>query len=304
MDLSIIIVSWNVRDLLLQCIQSIFDSETVSTFEVWVVDNASTDGSPYQIKKQFPQVHLIENLNNVGFASANNQAISACEGKYILLLNPDTRVYAGAFDHLVQFLDAHPTAGAAGSRLLNPDGSLQASCFPFPTLGREFWRLFHLDKILPLALYRQDVWDINQPRQVDVVQGTSIILRRTALDQVGLLDESYFVYTEETDLCYRLHKAGWSLYWVPTSRVVHYGGQSTRQIAQQMFVSLYRTKTQYFRKHYGKTTAWLYRVILFFASLIRLILNIFSFLQPRERQLQHKQLASNYLYLIRSLPGL
>lgn len=304
MDLSIIIVSWNVRDLLLQCLDSIFENQTASTFEVLVVDNASTDGSPIQIKKRFPQVHLIENDNNVGFARANNQAISVSKGKYLLLLNPDTRVYVGALDHLVQFLETHPTAGAAGSRLLNPDGSLQPSCFPFPTLGREFWRLFHLDKILPLALYRQNTWDIDAPRQVDVVQGTSLILRRAALDKVGLLDESYFVYTEETDLCYRLHKAGWSLFWVPKSCVVHYGGQSTRQIAQQMFISLYRTKTQYFRKHYGKLSAWLYRVILFCASLFRLMLSIFSFLQPRERREQHQQLVSNYKILIRSLPGL
>ncbi len=304
MDLSIVIVSWNVRDLLLQCLQSIYSITTSSSFEIIVVDNASQDDTLARVKAQFPQVQQIENHENVGFARANNQAIAVSTGRYVLLLNPDTRVFPGALDYLVQFLDAHPGAGAAGSHLLNPDGSLQASCYPFPTLWREFWRLFNLDALYPVALYRQDKWDLSQPRQVDYLQGTSLMLRRSALDQVGLLDENFFVYTEETDLCYRLHKAGWALFWVPQSQVTHYGGQSTRQVAQQMFVSLYRTKMQFIRKHYGGAAAWLYRVIILLASLVRLPLGIFSRFESPSRGEQHRQLASNYLHLIRVLPGL
>ncbi len=304
MDLSIIIVSWNVRDLLLQCLRSIVESGTRCAYEIWVVDNASKDQSIERVKELFPAVHCIANPDNPGFARANNQAIRLCSGRYILLLNPDTKVFPGALDALVRFLDDHPTVGAAGSRLLNPDGSLQASCFPFPTLGREFWRLFHLDRLYPLALYRQAEWDTSIPRQVDVVQGTSLILRRAALDQVGLLDESYFVYTEETDLCYRLSRAGWQLFWVPQSQVIHYGGQSTQQVAVQMFLSLYRTKVHFFRKHYGLAAAWLYRLVLLLASLFRLGLSVFSLFGPPESRRRRLALASNYLTLIRALPGL
>jgi N-acetylglucosaminyl-diphospho-decaprenol L-rhamnosyltransferase len=303
-DLSIIIVSWNVRDLLLKCLQSIFESQTCVDFEILVVDNASKDGSAEQVKTLYPQVRCIENTGNPGFARANNQAIQICNGRHILLLNPDTKVFPGALDNLVKFLDEHPDAGAAGSRLLNPDGSLQASCFPFPTLVREFWRLFHLDRLKPLALYRQENWDTIAPRSVEVVQGTSLILRRAALDQVGLLDEAYFVYTEETDMCYRLHKAGWERWWVPQSRVTHYGGQSTQQVALDMFVSLYRTKTIFIRKHYGATSAWLYRSILLLAALTRLVLYGFTIFGTPARRQEYRLIAANYLHLIRALPSL
>src|SRR5688572_9666781 len=147
--LSIIIVSWNTASLLENCLASILAGPPTSPFEIWVVDNASTDDSPWMVRKKFPQVHLIENRENVGFARANNQAIQRCMGKYILLLNPDTVVASGALQALVDFLDKHPEKGAIGPRILNPDGSLQISSHPRPTLFREPWRLFHLDALLP-----------------------------------------------------------------------------------------------------------------------------------------------------------
>jgi GT2 family glycosyltransferase len=271
---------------------------------VWVVDNASIDGSSQLVQEQFPLARVIPNCENVGFARANNQAIQQSTGRYILLLNPDTRVMPGALEKLVEYLDAHPAVGAAGSRLLNPDGSLQVSGFPFPTLGRELWRLFHLDVLRPYALYDKQSWDLIRPREVDVLQGASLALRREALNQIGLLDESYFIYSEEVDLCYRLRQAGWRLHWLPQSTVVHYGGQSTQQAATRMFLYLYQTKLQYFRKHHGPRSVRVYKLILLAASLVRLGLSPLAWVEPASRREQHLKLARNYMHLLRSLPDL
>jgi GT2 family glycosyltransferase len=298
-DLSIVIVSWNVREDLLKCLGMIYEHRPACTFDVWVVDNASHDGSLEAVKQAFPEVVLIENSENVGFAAANNQAIARSRGRFVLMLNPDTLPQPGALDALVDFLQAHPQAGAAGSRLLNPDGSPQDSCFPFPTLAREFWRLFHLDRFRAYGVYDMRAWDTERPRPVEVLQGTSLLLRREALDETGLLDEGYFVYTEEVDLCYRLHQAGWELHWVPRSRVVHFGGQSTRQANRAMFVSLYRTKTQYFRKHHGRGSALAYRLILLLAALFRLALTPLTWLEPSNRRAEHLKAAGNYGELLR-----
>jgi GT2 family glycosyltransferase len=220
----------------------------------------------------------------------------------VLLLNPDTEVQERALDALVDFMDAHPEAGAAGSMLLNPDGTLQPSCFPLPTLSRELWRMLHLDKIKPYGVYDMRSWSQDEPREVEDVQGASMILRRKALQQVGLLDEDYFMYTEEVDLCYRLRKNNWHIFWVPQSSVMHYGGQSTQQIAEKMFLSLYQTKLLYFRKNRGKAAALTYKAIILIASLIRLAISPFIWLKPAPERARYWLLARYYLHLLKTLP--
>jgi len=299
--LSIIIVNWNTRDLLAQCLRSVYANSPDGEFEVWVVDNASTDGSVQMVRERFPQVRLIENVENVGFARANNQAIRESTGRYVLLLNPDTEVKPGALETLMQFMDAHPEAGAAGARLLNPDGTLQPSCHPFPTLGREAWRLFHLDALRLYARYEMARWDLETPRPVDVVQGACVILQRKALDQVGLLDENYFIYTEEVDLCYRLHRGGWHIYWVPQATVVHYGGQSTQQMPAEMFLRLYESKLFYFRKHHGRQAACAYKLILLAAAMARLLLSPLTWLERSPQRQRHLALAGYYRRLVWAL---
>jgi len=264
MDLSIIIVSWNTRELLAQCLQSV--GENVQTF---VVDNASTDGSPDMVLERFPWVHLIENIENVGFARANNQALRLSQGRYVLLLNSDTEVQAGALETLVTFMDEHPEAGAAGPYLLNSDGTLQPSCHPLLTPEREFWRLLFLERMLPRATYPMARWDTQCPHEVEVIKGACLLLRRETLDQVGLLDERYFIYSEEMDLCYRIRRAGWRLYWVPQARVIHYGEASTRQMAEAMYVQLYRSKVQFQRKFGGEKRARWFKFLLALAYLPR-----------------------------------
>jgi N-acetylglucosaminyl-diphospho-decaprenol L-rhamnosyltransferase len=262
--LSIVIVNWNTRDLLAQCLISIERHPPRGACEVWVVDNASADGSPSVVRERFPWVHLIENRENVGFAAANNQAIRRSEGRYILLLNSDTEVRPGALPALAAFMDGHPRAGAAGARLLNADGTLQPSCHPMLTPGREFWRLLFLERLWPRATYPMHRWDLETPRPVEVIKGACLLLRREALDEVGLLDEGYFMYTEEVDLCYRLVQAGWQLWWVPRAEVIHREAQSSRQAAERMYLQLYRSKVQFYRKFGGRRQAeqfkWLLRL--------------------------------------------
>ncbi len=272
MNLSVVIVNWNTRDLLAGCLESILASGGRPDMELVVVDNASTDGSAQMVRGRFPQVELVENQTNLGFARGNNQAIERCQGRYVLLLNSDTRVVGNSLDTLVTFMDEHPRAGAAGAKLLNADGSLQPSCQPMLTPAHEFWRLIFLDNLVHWATYGSEFWKSLEPRQVDVIKGACLMLRREALSEIGLLDESYFMYTEEVDLCFRLAKAGWQLWWIPAAQVIHFGEASSRQVAQDMYVQLYRSKIQFYRKFGGERRVLLYKGLVRLAYWPRLAL--------------------------------
>jgi GT2 family glycosyltransferase len=284
------------------CLKSVFEYPFSGEFEVWVVDNASSDDSVQMVKDRFPTVNLIENMDNPGFACGNNQAIRICKGKYILLLNPDTEVKPNALDVLVRFLEENPQAGGAGAKLVSPDGSLQSSCHPNITLARELWRLFHLDLLRNYGTYNMHQWDSSVSRQVDVLQGAALVLRRQALDQVGLFDEDYFMYTEEVDLCFRLRKGGWLLFWVPHAVVLHYGGQSTKLVKEKMFLTLYESRLRFFRKHYSTTAAVCYKLVLIAAALTRVgLMPISILLKPSQRE-RNMTLASHYSQLLVALP--
>jgi len=304
MDVSIIIVNWNTRELLSQCLQSIYASRTTKEIEVWVVDNGSTDGSVEMVRENFPQVEITVNEKNVGFAHANNQAIKRSSGDTVMLLNPDTVVDRDAIENLLHFLEVHSDAGVVGPRLLNPDRSLQESAYPEPTLFREFWRMFHLDRFNSYAEYPMEKWSHAQAMQVDVLMGACMLIRRKIFDQVGLMDEDFFIYSEEVDLCTRIRDYGWRLFWYPEAAVVHYGGQSTQQVQQEMFLQLYQGKIQYFRKHRSTIEVWLYKFILFFATLVRLVLTPLAYLEQSAQKSEHLELSSNYRRLLWSLPNL
>ncbi len=304
MHLSIIIVNWNTRDLLSTCLYSIELNPPPATYELIVVDNASQDGSQEMVQRCFPDITLLSNSSNPGFASANNQGIRQSTGRFILLLNPDTIILPGAFAALIDALDMEPGAGAAGAMLINPDGSLQVSSFPAPTLSREAWRLFHLDSLRPTAIYPPDHWKRHVPFEVDTAQGACLLLRRDALEEVGLLDEAFFMYSEEVDLCYRLRLGGWSICWTPAARVVHFGGQSTKLIAADMFTQLYRAKLHYIHKHFGAFRGVCYKGVLLVASAVRVALTPLSLLVDPQHRAEHLTLARRYGDLIRALPGL
>ncbi|MBI5568282.1 MAG: glycosyltransferase family 2 protein [Chloroflexi bacterium] len=267
MDLSIIIVNWNTRQFLAQCLQALQQTASATdpiahtltcgpyVVEVFVVDNASRDDSVSLVRDQFPWVRLIENDQNVGFAPANNQALREYTGRYALLLNSDTEVKSDALRILMDFMEQQPQAGGVGAHLLNGDGTLQPSCQPMLTPWREFWRLTFLDRVVRRSTYDMERWTDASPRRVEVIKGACLLLRSAALERIGLLDEQYFMYTEEVDLCYRLLQDGWTLHWLPTAHVIHFGEASSKQMAEKMYVQLYRSKAQFYRKFGGEARA-------------------------------------------------
>jgi GT2 family glycosyltransferase len=302
--LSIFIVNWNTREDLLHCLASVMANPPTCPFEVLVFDNASVDGSAEAVAAQYPQVRLVVSPENLGFARANNQATFLAKGERWLLLNPDAFVHSGAIDQLLQYMAEHPRVAAVGPRLLNPDGSLQLSIWRRPTLFREWWRLFHLDRIHPFSEYPSSTLNSKLAHPVDILHGACLLVRPEALQNMALFDEDYFVYSEEIDLCDRLQRAGWELHWVPEAAVTHKGGQSTRQVADAMFIELYRNKTKFFRKRRGRLAAMLYKLILLQAALARYLTAQTLRLLRRDRHKQWMDAARQYGLLIAALLSL
>ncbi len=306
LTISVVIVNWNTQKLLAQCLHTVFaDLDHAGLHEraeVFVIDNASSDDSVTMIRSQFPRVTVIENSHNPGFATANNQALRQCAGEYVLLLNPDTEVLPSTLRTLIAFAQTQPKAGIITPRILNPDCSLQESTYPLPSLMREVWRMFHLDKLHALGIYRMHDWDLKQPREVESALGACLLVRRSVLAQIGLLDEDYFMYSEEIDLCARARKAGWQIWWVPQAQVIHYGGQSTRQVAVAMFLTLYEGKVKYFRKHLGARDTRLYKSVLMGAALARLSVSPLILVERVARREHHLQLTRAYRQLLLALP--
>lgn len=302
--LSIVIVSWNVRRLLTKCLDSISRQSLSFPYEIIIIDNNSADDSVAWVRENYPDIHLIASEENLGYAVANNIGLKSSAGGYVLLLNPDTEVEAGAIEALINFLDEHEEVGAVGPNLLNPDRTRQDSCYPIPNLRREFLRMFHLDSIYHYGTYDQYRWNSDTPRQVDAIKGACLMIRRKAAEPLDWLDEHYYMYTEEIDLCYRLKQYGWKLFWLPRANVIHYGGQSTYQVADKMFLQLYSSKVYFFRKHYGADSAKVLKRIFYVASIIRIIILSFLMLLPGKKRIKNKNLLQKYKLLIQNLPRL
>lgn len=268
MELSLVTVSWNVRDLLAACLESTLASLQGCGFEyeLLVVDNASTDGSAELVRQRFPQVRLLANADNKGFAAGNNQALGQAVGRYVVLLNPDTLVQDDALSTMLRFLQEHPQVGMVGPRLVYADGRFQHAAFRFPSLPQTFLDFFPLHyRLLESALngrYPRASYEAGQPFAVDHVLGACMMVRREVLEQVGVLDEGFFMYCEEIDWAMRMQRAGWQVYCVPAASVVHYAGQSTRQFRDEMFVALWASRLRLFRMHYGSAyNRWVRRIV-------------------------------------------
>jgi GT2 family glycosyltransferase len=305
-EVSIVIVNWNTRELLARCLQAVYETTGELDSEVIVVDNGSTDGSGEMVRRRFPEVSLIVNAKNLGFAKANNQAIRRSQGRYVLLLNSDAFVCENTIEQMVTFMDRHPEAGLAGCRLLYEDGRLQRSCFTFPTLFTEFCIATGLDKLFPksplFGKYLMTHWDFDNVREVDVIMGAFMLVRAAAIAQVGLMDERYFMYSEEVDWCYRFKEKGWKIYFCPHAETVHLWGGSSKRNQVKMLVQMYRSRISFFRRHYGQWSAALLKAFVAFGCLLRLGPGVWFYLLNDDPFTQKKHQA--FWQLLRALPTL
>jgi GT2 family glycosyltransferase len=263
---TIVIVSYNCREALQSCLITLTPGDNPPP--IIVVDNASTDGTVEMVKRDFPAIRLIQNAKNHGFAAACNQGIRACASDFILLLNPDTMLRPATLHKLTAIMRAQPNIGACGPQVLNTDGSLQPSCRQFPTLGAIISDELGLSRLFPhsrrLAKYRMHGWQHDETRDVDQLMGSCLLLRRTALEHIGLLDERFFLYFEEVDLCKRLHQTTWRVVFVADVTVTHLGGESSKSDPRNSLGHRYSSLFTFYRKHYP---AWQLPVLRFFVQL-------------------------------------
>jgi N-acetylglucosaminyl-diphospho-decaprenol L-rhamnosyltransferase len=261
MDLAIVIVSYNTRDLLADCLRSVLTGLKRSGLagHVWVVDNASSDGSAGMVRQEYPDVRLVALQENLGFAAGNNAALGEMEAargqtpRYFFFLNPDTLILNDALGALVRVLDSSPHIGAAGAMLVDRDGGFQHSAFQFPGLAQIFFDFFPVHaRLLDSRLngrYPRKLYEAGRPFLIDHPLGAALMVRSSLIREVGAFDERFFMYCEEVDLCRRIRAAGWEIACVPQARVVHLGGQSTQQFRDRMFVALWHSRFLMYDKH-------------------------------------------------------
>lgn len=268
-DLAVVVVSYNVRDLLRTCLRSIVHAQVNLTVDVWIVDNGSTDGSQVMVRREFPRVRLRETGENVGFARANNLALKEILAqaapkempRYVLLLNPDTELPPNALAEMVAFMDVHPEAGAAGPKLVQSDGRLDLACRrSFPTPSVAFYRLSGLSRLFPrsqrFGQYNLTYLDPDAVAEVDSVVGAFMLVRAEVLRKVGLLDEAFFMYGEDLDWSLRIKQAGWKVLYNGKTEVFHHKRASSRQRSIQSLIAFYQAMVIFFEKHYARTTVW------------------------------------------------
>jgi len=281
-DLSIIIVNFNTRELLRQCLQSLYNTTRNVNFEVHVVDNDSSDGSTEMVKKEFPQVKLIENKRNEGFSRANNKAIPRTKGRYVLLLNSDTVVLIQELYKMVAFMDERREAGVVGCKLINKDGNLQLSAAWFPSLAKAFFGGEFVPKALGRLLGMErfpgqtylTTMSHEEIQDVDWVCGACLMVRKAVIEDVGLLDEKLFMYGEEIDWCFRIKKAGWKVMYYPNAKIVHYQRGSTK-IRSQFELAMLRlvfSERYVYCKHHNSLSSRIYNVIITIIAIVKFLL--------------------------------
>lgn len=289
-DLSIVIVNYNTKDYTVQCIDSIQKDPPLVAYEIILVDNASTDGSAGFLAGKYPGVGIIQSEENVGIAGGNNLGIRAASGRFILLLNNDTIVIPGSIDRTVEFMELHPEAGGVGGNLVNSDGSFQSGYYNFPTLGRLFLITTKIGQMM------RDYYPSN-PRagtiiDVDWMSTAFMTFRREALFGIGLVDEQYFIYSDESDLQLRMRKAGWKIYYLPDLETIHFGGRSLNPWRRRRLV--YRGYLLFFTRHRGAFQTTLVRVLFTIICLLKLPFWMFNYLMPARRNLASEEMRSNW----------
>ncbi len=279
MELSIVIVNYNVKYFLEQCLHSVLKALTNIKSEVFVVDNNSVDGSAQLIREKFPQINFIENQENVGFSKANNQAIRLAEGKYILLLNPDTIVEENTFSRIIDFMNQNPEAGGLGVKMIDGKGAfLPESKRGLPTPWVAFYKMFGISKLFPkskkFGKYHLSYLDENEIHEVDVLAGAFMLLRKKTLDEIGLLDETFFMYGEDIDLSYRITLGGYKNYYYPETTIIHYKGESTKKGSLNYVKVFYNAMIIFARKHFSDGNAKVFSLLIHLAIYFRALLSV------------------------------
>lgn len=273
LDVSVVIVNWNTRDILRNCLRSVYQQTQNIRFETIVIDNASIDDSAAMVRDEFPQVVLIANSQNRGFAAANNQGVEIANGRYVLLLNSDTIILDNAIAKTLEFAKSQPDAAIVGCRVLNTDRTLQPTCFMFPSVLNMLLSTTYLYKLFPknklFGRERMGWWNRDDVREVEVVTGCFMLVRREAMEQVGIMDEDYFIYGEETDWCWRFKKSGWRILFTPNAEIIHLGGQSSIQVKPQMVLQLRNGILLFMRKNRGYMSYFIARLLVALFFVIR-----------------------------------
>ncbi len=273
MDVSIIIVAWNVRQLLYNCLKSVYDETKNIDFEVIYVDNASEDGSVEMVKEQFPEVRIIENEENRGFIKANNQGIEIAEGRYVLLLNSDTVILDNAIAKMVQFADVHPESAVIGCKVFTSNNTLQRTCFMYPSCLNMLLSATYLYKVFPKSKFfgreRMTGWDYRNTREVEAICGVCSLVRQDAIKQVGLMNELYFVYGDDPDWCYRFKNNGWKIFFSPEAQIIHYGDE-TRRRPREFELQLHGSKLIFMKLHRSRLTFPFARLLMALFFLLRI----------------------------------
>lgn len=279
MDLSIIVLNYKTRDLTLACLESVFSSATSYTYEVILIDNASNDGIIPMVNEQFPQIICIANTDNVGFSKANNQGIRVSKGRYVLLLNSDTIVQPDTLDVMHRFMDENPLVGASGCKIVLPDGSLDKACKRgFPTPSASFYYAFGFSKLFPNSprfnQYQLGYLSPDEAYPIDSLVGAFMLIRREAIEQVGMLDEEFFMYGEDIDWCYRIKEAGWINYYYPRTQIVHHKGASSRRKPFKIIYEFHRAMILFHNKHYRKKYSWITNAMVYAGVSLKFILSL------------------------------
>jgi GT2 family glycosyltransferase len=298
LDISIIIINWNTKELLLGCLESIEKEDSRCEIEVIVVDNGSKDGSVEAVRDNYPRVKMIQNGQNLGFAKANNTGIAASTGRYVCLVNSDVKVLPGCFKALIGYMDKNQSIGIMGPKILWPDMSLQDSCRRLPTLWNNLCEILYLNKIFPKSELFGGEHMIFFPHdriiKVDGLVGCFLVIRRSALDDVGLFDERFFIYSEEIDLCKRFRESGREIVFYPDAQAIHYGRASSSQDPSRFSFEQHRSRLQYWQKHSGGVSRITFVFLMIIRHAVKICYDIIRYLfEPSKRTEIGSQLAKD-----------
>ena len=281
--LSIIIVNYNAEKLLKNCIESIYNETREITFDIWVVDNNSSDNSVAMINENFPEVNLLQNADNVGFARANNMAIVKAKTDYVLLLNPDTIICNQAIEKVLGYMDPKPEVGITGCKVLNEDGSIQLACRrSIPTPKVAFFRLTGMSKLFPnsklMAKYNLTYLDASESHEVEAVSGAFLMIRSNVIDNIGCLDDRFFMYGEELDWCLRTKKAGWAVMYYPYAQIIHYKGECSKSNSRKAAFEFYRSMYLFHKKHFADKYSSITNIIIYVGIFLKALISWRRFL--------------------------